>query len=57
MKTLILGLGVVLAGVMLVAPTPHPQPQDGPPGGPKPPCCHVVANDLGTAHVPAGHTR
>jgi len=55
-KTLILGLAIILAGVVVSAPGPSPrvpQPLTGPPGGPHPPCCKAVSNDPGTDHVSA----
>lgn len=58
MKILILGLGVVLAGLLVAPiPVPHPVPQTGPPGSPNPPCCHAVSNDSLPAHVSAGRAH
>jgi hypothetical protein len=60
MKTLILALGVVLAGALLavpILPAPHPRPLSGPPGAPNPPCCHAVSGDADTVHISTPRAR
>ena len=62
MKTLILSLAVILAGVVVAGPGPlprtsHPVPMTGPPGAPHPPCCSVVSDDHGSDHVSAHSVR